>query len=483
MPHPRIYAGPVIRTLRRSNSMTQLAMAEALDISPSYLNLVEHDQRPLSAALIIKLARRFDFDPARLAGEAVQGGAAGIERRLSDPLFVDLAINAREVKEWLAAAPTTAKAFARLYDKGHFDADHGGDLTNIPPDMADMGAARTAIEQWRNYFPDLDHQAEKIADELRLSGGDMYGSIAERLRVRHQLAIRILPADVMPERLRKLDYHSRQLQLSELLRGASRLFQAAITLGEIEAHAEMDAISAGVGFSSRTAERLFRRHLACYFAAAVMMPYARFLRACENTGYDLFLLQRRFGASFEQITHRLTTLQKVGARGLPFFMLRIDRAGQVSKCYAGASQSPLANSLARCPLWAIHEAFARPGELVADLVELEDGSRWFTQARSVAASGTASGAALHGGASSGPLARFVVAIGVNAKAALPLVAAQGRDFLHDIATPIGLGCRNCSRSACVQRSLPPANRGLVFNDNERGISAFDFVGDPTLAPR
>ena len=225
---------------------------------------------------------------------------------------------------------------------------------------------------------------------------------------------------------------------------------------------------AGAEFAEPAAARLFERHLVHYFAAALMMPYSRFLRACDATGYDLLLLQRRFGAGYEQVAHRLTTLQRVGARGLPFFMLRIDRAGQGSKRYSGASQSPLVDGDARCPLWGAHEAFARPGEVIADLVELEDGSRWFTQSRSVAAPG-ASG--------SGTPARFAVCVGVDAKVAAPLIAARGIDLMRSPATPIGLGCRRCTRTGCVQRSVPPLGRPLRFREGERGVSAFDFAGD------
>ena len=156
----------------------------------------------------------------------------------------------------------------------------------------------------------------------------------------------------MPDRLRRLDLHARQLQLSEMLDPASRSFQAAFQLAQLEARAEVDALVAGAAFGDRVAERLFRRHLLSYFAAALLMPYGRFLRACERTGYDLDLLQRRFNVGFEMLAHRLTTLSRVGARGLPFFMLRIDRAGQASKRYAGASAAPLVEAPARCPLVA-----------------------------------------------------------------------------------------------------------------------------------
>ncbi|QUM71051.1 helix-turn-helix domain-containing protein [Sphingopyxis granuli] len=462
MAERRVFAGPAVRKLRRDAGLTQAAMAEALGISPSYLNLIEHGQRPLSATVIVRLAERFGFDAAKLGAETVPGGLAALRRRLADPRFADLDIGSREVEEWLESAPATATAFVRLFDAA-------GDATApAAAEAPEVDAVRRAIEKWRNHFPDLDARAEELADELRLAGGDLYGTIAERLRTRHQLGIRILPADVMPDRLRWLDWHARQLMLNELLRPASRTFQAAATLAQMEAKDEISALVAGAEFAEPAAARLFERHLIQYFAAALMMPYGRFLRACDATGYDLLLLQRRFGAGFEQVAHRLTTLQRVGARGLPFFMLRIDRAGQGSKRYAGASQSPLVDGDARCPLWGVHEAFARPGEVIADLVELEDGSRWFTQSRSVAAPGATGG---------GKPARFAVCIGVDAKVAAPLAAARGIDLMRSPATPIGLGCRRCTRSGCVQRSMPPLGRPLRFREGERGVSAFDFAGD------
>ena len=459
----KLFAGHAVRRLRRQAGLTQAAMAEALAISPSYLNLVEKNQRPLSASLLVKLAESYDFDPRALSAGEPGGGEAAIRRRLADPIFADLEIDRNEIEEWLGGAPGGAEAFARAYDRiGAAGADASGTMPADP-----VSETRRETERWRGYYPDLDAQAEAIADELRLGAGDLYGAIAERLRVKHQLTIRVLPVDVMPDMLRRLDLHARQLQLSETLDTASRTFAAAFQLGQIEARAEIEALTKGAGFTDRAADRLFRRHLASYFAAAVMMPYARFLRGCEATGYDIELLQRRFGAGFEQVAHRLTTLHRVGARGLPFFMVRIDRAGQASKRFSGASAAPLAESDGRCPLWRLHQAFDRPGGLVVQLVELEDGARWLTLARTVTPQGRRYGAVP---------AEFAVGLGVAAEFAGSLVVARGMDLKGE-ATPIGLGCRACLRSACPQRSLPPAGRALVMNDRERGVSAFTFGGD------
>lgn len=459
MADTKLLAGPTVRRLRRTHGLTQVALAELLGISPSYLNLIERNQRPLTAGLMLALADRFDFDPRTLAQAEPGGGVEALRRRLTDPLFADLEIDRAEVIEWLAAAPGGAEAFARLFDR-----DGGGNARGAPDDP--VAPVRREIERWRNHFADIEAIAEALADELRLGAADLYGAIAERLRVKHQLGIRILPVDVMADSLRRLDLHARQLQLSERLDPASRTFGVAFQLAQIEAKSEIEALVKGAGFAERASERLFRRHLTSYFAAALMMPYARFLRACESTGYDLELLQRRFGVGFEQVAHRLTTLQRTGARGLPFFMLRIDRAGQASKLYAGASGSALVRDEGRCPLWRLHNASDRPGEIVTQLVELEEGDRWFTMACTVRPQGVLAG---------GGHPEFIIGLGVAAEHAAPLVLAQGMDVSGGRATLIGLGCKACTRPDCAQRAAAPAGRTVQVNERERGLTPFGFV--------
>jgi XRE family transcriptional regulator, fatty acid utilization regulator len=465
MSEHKLFAGHAVRRIRRANGLTQGSMADALAISPSYLNLIERNQRPVTAALLLRLAERYDFDPRTLTGTTPGGGVEAIRRRLADPMFADLVLDRAQVEDWVAASPDAAEAFARAFDRVS-SGGTGAVSTVIEPEA--IASARREIERWRNHFADLDSAAEALADDLRLSNADLYAAITERLRVKHQLSIRILPFDVMPGHLRRLDLHARQLQLSELLDPASRTFAAAYQLASLEAKAEIEALVAGGGFTERASERLYRRHLTSYFAAAVMMPYARFLRACEATGYDIVLLQRRFGAGFEQVAHRLTTLQRIGQRGLPFFMLRIDRAGQSSKRYAGASASPLVETERRCPLWHVHNAFARAGTLIPHLVELEDASRWFTLSRTVNPQLAVSG---------GVQAEFAICLGLDAKLAAPLAAARGIDLVTGAATPIGLGCPACTRPDCPQRSTPPSGRVLVFNERERGMSPFAFDRD------
>ncbi len=461
MTEASIHAGAAIRRLRRREGLTQTAMAARLGISPSYLNLMERNQRPLSARLVVQLAEQFDFDPRSLRQDDAVGGVDGLRRRLADERFADLAIDRDELAEWLAAAPQAALAFARLYDA----AGAGERLAAADP----LELVRREVERWRNHFADLDLAAEALADELRLSNADSGVALVERLRQQHQLSVRILPVDVMPDALRRLDLHARQLQLSELLDGPSRNFQVAVQLAQLEQRDAIAAIANGAQFADRAAWRLFRRHLASYFAAALLMPYGRFMRACEATGYDLLLLQRRFNVGFEQLAHRLTTLQRVGNRGLPFFMARVDRAGQFSKRHAGASGTALLDGEVSCPLWVVHRAFEQPGKIISQNIEFNDengnSSQWFSLASTVEGAGTPGGSA----------AQFAVVLGVEARLAGQLAQARGSALNAANQTRIGAGCARCIIADCQQRSLPPRGATLEFDERTRGLTPFAFA--------
>ncbi|WP_294237380.1 short-chain fatty acyl-CoA regulator family protein [uncultured Sphingomonas sp.] len=456
----KLIAGHAVRRVRRQNGLSQAAMAEMLDISPSYLNLIERNQRPVSAALLVRLVETFDFDPRALTAAAPGGGSAAMRRRLADPMFADLEIDRSELEEWLAAAPGGAEAFARAFDRlagaggGHGDAAATPDPTLL---------VRREIERWRNHFPDLDSAAELLADELRLASGDLHAALTERLRVRHALSIRVLPVDIMPDRLVRLDLHARQLQLSEMLEPSGRVFALAVQLAQSEMRGEIDALARGAAFGDRIAERLFRRYLAQYFAAALVMPYARFLRACEATGYDLAILRRRFGVSHEQLAHRLTTLNRVGARGLPFFLMRIDRAGQVSKRLVGAADAGLVDGEALCPLWNALAAFDRAGEPLVERVVLPEGTSFVTIAQRVERAGRSP---------TGMAARFVVLLGLAAELSGQWGPVPGLE-----PVPIGPGCRRCPRADCPQRSLPAIGRALLVNERERTVASLPCAGD------
>ncbi|OCC24777.1 transcriptional regulator [Croceicoccus estronivorus] len=456
-----LLAGPALRRLRRREGLTQAAMADRLGISASYLNLVEHNRRPVSARLVVQLVEQFDFDPRVLRQEEAVGGIDGMRRRLADERFADLEIDREEIVEWLASVPQAAVAFARLYDAG-VSADSGAGQTSP------LTLARREIERWRNHFADLDVAAEELADELRLSNADIGQALTERLRQRHQISVRILPSDVLMGSQRRLDLHARQLQLSEMLSLPSRNFQVAIQLAILEQRGAIRSLVQGARLPDEAARQFFARHLQSYFAAALLMPYGRFLRACEQTGYDLAILQRRFGVSFEQLAHRLTTLQRVGQRGLPFFMARVDRAGQFSKRYAGASGTLLLEGEYSCPLWVAHQAFERAGNICVQLIAMEEAGQGEREWLTIACTGEGRGA------NDLSAVQFVTVIGVEAKLAAQLAQARGISFGLGGATAVGPGCERCFRSDCIQRSLPPRGAMLQFEERVRGQTPFDF---------
>ncbi len=307
---------------------------------------------------------------------------------------------------------------------------------------------------------------------MRLSRGDLSVALTDRLRERHQFAVRLLPREIMPGAVRRLDLHARQVQLSEMLPPESRVFQLAVQLAQLEQREMIETIAQGARFDDEAARGLFLHHLTGYFAAALVMPYGRFLRACDATDYDLRVLQQRFGVSFEQLAHRLTTLQRVGQRGLPFFMVRLDRAGQISKRIVGASGAELIEAEHSCPLWIAHKTFERAGELLVQTINSQgDGHSadiWFTAGRTVEGTGT------------GSAARFAVVLGLDASLAGSLADARGVSLRPEDAVPIGPGCRRCHIVGCEQRSLPPIGRRLRFDPMTRGTTPFDF-GDQSIS--
>lgn len=433
MADSNLLAGPALRRLRKREGLTQAAMASLLGISPSYLNLIERNQRPLSARVLVQVIERFDFDPRSLREDDAIGGLDGLVRRMADKRFADLGIDREEVQEFLAAAPQVAAAFARLYDAG------GGGERIVTEDAA--AAARRAVERWQNHFADLDHAAENLADELRLSRGEIAAGLSERLREKHQLQVRILPAEVMPGQVHRLDLHARQLQLSEMLPGAARRFQIARQVGELEMREEIETLVAGANLPSPEARNAFREHIADYLAGALLLPYRRFLRACEATGYDLAVLQRRFAASFDQVAQRLTTLGRVGERGLPFFTAVIDRAGRMSQFTAGGSGAAYPLDGARWPAWVPYAAFERPGTVLTQAATFGEGEgagrHWFTITRTVDVDGVMCSG------------RRAVVLGVEARFAGDLAHARGVSLDRLDAVPLGTPCGRCGRAECL----------------------------------
>lgn len=454
----KLFAGARIRRIRNSRGLTQTRMANDLGVSVSYLNLIERDQRPLSAAFLLKLAGSYDLDLKSLTGGDGSDIAEELVRVFTDPRLIGIDVPRAELRELAARSPGVAQALLRLAAS-----TPASPATEERPGPLD--AVVRMIDEAGNHFHALDLAAEALADDLRQSGPDLNAAVVERLRIRHAITVRAMPVEVLPGALRKLDLHARQLQLSESLDAASRGFAAAVQLALIELKPVIAETIAGHGISDPLAVRAATVALGKYAASAILMPYARFLAACEAVGYDVELLQARFGRGLEQVAHRLSTLARPGARGIPFFFLRIDRAGTISKSFApAASPIPLRGG---CALWALYSAFDHPGEVRRQLVEMEDGHRYLTIARTVRPVAAPWGS---------PRAEFAIGLGCDARHAAALVWSAGLD-LNGPAAPIGPGCTACHRAACRQRGLPPAGAHLAFDERQRGLTPFRFTED------
>lgn len=473
-PAPRkIYAGARLKRLRRERQLTQAAMAAGLEVSPSYLNLMERNQRPITVQVLIRLTDAYGVDPRDFMEAEGEHSASELEQILADPLFRDGAVPRAEMRDTAENSPALAAAMARLYrayraarEASEASGALRADRDRAEPVLADSPAERiqTILHEARNHFPELEEAAESLAGELAPSGGELFAALCEHLRARENIRVRVLPTDVIGERLRWYDHHRRQLMISEAVEQPGRSFQVAYQLGLSQFNDLLSGIAARLEPNHELTRRLLRITLANYFAGAVMMPYGRFFEAASLAGYDVEILGARFGASFEQVAHRLTTLARPTARGVPFFLVRVDMAGNVSKRFS-SSRFPFAHSGGTCPLWNIHAAFADPGRILTQVIELPDGSQWFSIARTVRRSLAPFG---------GIEPRFAIALGCEIKYAKRLVYAKRLDFNALDATPVGINCRLCDRPACPQRSAPPAMRPLVVDEQLRSISPFTF---------
>jgi predicted transcriptional regulator/DNA-binding XRE family transcriptional regulator len=470
-PSRKIFAGARLKRLRRERQVTQARMAEELDVSASYLNLMERNQRPITVQVLIRLADAYGVDPREfMEGDANQT-IGEIEQLLTDPLLREVGVPRIEVQDAAEHAPTLLAAVQRLY-RAYVAAREASEASlRADPDRTEailrespVDRVRAILHAQRNYFPELDQAAEALASEFALGGHELFFAISEHLRAKHGIRVRVLPVDVMGERLRWYDHHRRQLMISEVLAPSSRTFQAAYQLAFTDFDALVGELTLKLEPGDELGRRLLRVTLANYFAAALMMPYGKFHEAAELAGYDIDLLAARFGASYEQVAHRLTTLARPTARGIPFFLVRVDSAGNVSKRFS-SGRFPFANSGGTCPLWNIHSAFSEPGRILTQVVELTDGSRWFSIARTVQPSITPYGAIEP---------HFAIGIGCEMKYANRLIYAKRLDLANVEATPIGINCRLCERPACPQRAAPPVLRPLSVDEQMRTISPFTF---------
>ena len=471
----KLIIGQRLRVLRQSLGLTQAQMALELGVSASYITLIEADQRPASARFLMRLAEVYDLNISELAPSTDAQLAAEFAAALKDPALEAGPLPRAEIEAVLQASPRIASAFVRLHDS-HREAllrpqADENPLTDRDKVEALTGSSRPVdmVRNWfyaqNNHVDALDRAAEAVAEELALHRNEPHMAMTHRL-AGHGIAVRILPAHVMGDQLRRFDPHRRELMLSELLSQDSRRFQIGVLLARLEQEEAIAELVEKSGLTETAAVTLLRVSLANYYAAALMMPYGRFLAACESVRYDVELLGHRFGASFEQTAHRMSTLQRPDARGIPFFFVRVDRAGNISKRFS-AGRFPFSRFGGTCPLWNIHAAFEMPDRVQTQVIRMPEGASYFSIARTVTRAGGTHGQ---------PAQRLAIGLGCDVAYAPRLVYADGIDLERTRPVDIGLNCYLCERPDCSSRAHAPINRRLRVNERERSLAIFSFEG-------
>lgn len=465
--------GKRIRALRAREGLSQAAMATRLGISASYLNLIEHDRRPLSANLLLALAQHFEVDLRAFAGGEDSQLSADLMEAFGDPLFESQPVTERDVREFVATTPDVARAVLHLhhaYTSARGSAEmlaeevvDRQDLAGIDRSGPSSEQVSDLIQRHQNHFPELEAEAERLWKDARLDTEDLFGALAEYLTKRHKVRVRVLTVGEMKSAVRRYDPERRELWISEVLRRGSRNFQLAYQLGLLTCSDTLDLMSREPTLTSDEARSLCRVALANYFAAAVLTPYDEFQRAAEKLRYDLDLLGHRFRVSYEQVCHRLTTLNRKGARGVPFDMVRIDLAGNISKKFSATGiRLPRFGGL--CPLWNVHTAFLQPGVIHTQLSRLPDGTAFFSVARTVRK---------HRGGYRAPDVLYSLQLSCDVESARKLVYADGYDLVNPAAsTPVGITCRLCERLDCRARAFPSVHQRLQVDENVRGVSFY-----------
>jgi predicted transcriptional regulator/transcriptional regulator with XRE-family HTH domain len=458
----RALIGRTVRRLRSERRLTQQALAVRLGISASYLNLIEHDQRAVTASLLIKLGETLGVDLATLSGRSERQLEVALREAFADPLLSADAVPEAEVAELAAAAPNAAQAVLALYRAWRVAREDAGGIA-LPSGrrvLLPNEEARDLFDDRGNHFPSLEETAEAIAAELGASPAEMNHAIAERLRRKHGLSVTVQPLDGA---LRRYDTAARILALSETLPRESRGFHMAFQLALLEARDAVEAVLADAAPSSAEAGMLIRVGLLNYVAGALLMPYAGFLNVAHALRHDVEALGARFGVSFEQACHRLSTLQRPGARGVPFFFVRVDPAGNVSKRFSAAG-FPFARYGGSCPRWVVHTAFSQPGAMQVQVAELPDGTAYLCFARTVRRPARTWGE---------PRPTHVVAMGCSLAHADAVAYADGLD-LERAKVGIGLSCRLCDRPDCRSRAFPPLEHRLALDPQLTSVAPYRF---------
>lgn len=463
MASTKLYAGAKLRELRGRAQLCQTGFARRLGISLPYLNQMEHNHRPVSATVVLALAQEFGFDVAELAHDDAERVVSDMSEALSDPVFTAPAPSTADLRLAATNAPALARAFLdlhRAYRQTHerlasLDEALGREGSTLEPSAWEE--VRDFFHYQGNYLDALDRAGEALA-----TGAPPGEGLEARLRAAFAVrGLEVALVDLGEDLCRR---EGGLLRLSVRASPATRRFQL---LHQWALWAEAPLLEATLDqarFRTPEARDIARLGLANYFAGAALMPYGAFLAAAARTRHDLEALADLFGASLEQVAHRLSTLQRPGAKGVPFFFVRVDPAGTITKRHS-AARLQFARFGGACPLWNVHAAFETPGRFLRQLAETPDGVRYFCLARDVSKPG---------GSFHAPVRRYAIGLGCEIAHAPALVYADGMD-LKGAFEPIGISCRICPRKDCHQRALPPLAQRLKVDPSRRGALPYEIA--------
>ncbi|RZB17033.1 XRE family transcriptional regulator [Streptomyces sp. F001] len=449
----KTYAGARLRRLRDERRMSQADLARALGISPSYLNQMEHDSRPLTVPVLLRLTETFGVDPGFFSERDTTRLVADLREALAGEL-AESRVSPSDLAELASRMPAVAHVLVQLGRRNQALSERladGRDTGHSAP-HSPHEEIRDFFYRHQNYLHDTDQAAERLAGEIGIRPGEVLQALTSRLTDRHGVRL----AAETGEHLHHYDESTRTLHLSARLRPGQRAFRMATQLALLEHGGGLDHQAAEDFEPGSPAHALARIGIANYFAAALILPYTAFHTAAEEVRYDIERLTDRYGLGYETVCHRLSTLQRPRLRGVPFSFVRVDRAGNMSKRQS-ATGFHFSRAGGTCPLWNVYEAFAAPGRIHVQVAEMPDGQRYLWTARAVTR---------HRGGWGEPGKTYAIGLGCEIRHAHRLVYSDGLDLTNgSSATPIGMGCRVCERLDCPQRAAPPLGRSLRIDQS------------------
>ncbi|MBJ7288265.1 acetate metabolism transcriptional regulator RamB [Williamsia sp.] len=464
----KTYVGSRLRQLRSERGLSQVSLAQTLSISPSYLNQLEHDARPLTDPVLLKLSEVFGVDEVFFSSQDNVRLVAEMNEVLQDP-DVGGGTESAEVADMVRAHPELARAMVNLHRRYRIATDQLAAATDDRVDGSMRGAITAPHEEVRDYFyqrhnylHDLDTAAEELTNRMRMHSGDVRREIHNRLETVHGVSV-VRRVDMGDTVLHRFDPTARRLEISRHLSGGQRTFKLAAELAYLEYGDLLNSLADEGNFTNDEARSLAMLGLANYFAAATVLPYAQFHGAAEDFRYDIERLSAFYQVSYETVCHRLSTLQRPNLRGVPFSFVRVDRAGNMSKRQS-ATGFHFSSSGGTCPLWNVYETFASPGKILTQIAQMPDGRTYLWVARTVERR-----AARYGQ----PGKTFAIGLGCELRHAGRLVYADGLEIGPQAqVTPIGAGCRVCERVNCAQRAFPALGATLQIDEHRSTISPY-----------